>query len=159
MATDMVANATNIFSLATKKSGLVATLAIRFLYNLDLNDLDLKQTFHLILLCFQSEITPYTCITMMCSASFTLYKLATKDLHLAKRRPEDFFNFEACKDLLPILWRYSMIDSQNGSHVQPCTCRKWNRDDWFLTPWYFFLGFFWTSGFNFPHGIVIYFTY
>ena len=35
---------------------------------------------------------------------FTLYKLATKDLHLvtiflqldAKRRPEEFFNFEPC---------------------------------------------------------------
>ena len=38
------------------------------------------------------------------AASFTLYKLATKNLHLAtiflqlvaKRRPEDFFNFEPC---------------------------------------------------------------
>ena len=35
--TDMVANATNLFSLATKKSGLVATLATRFLNDLDLN--------------------------------------------------------------------------------------------------------------------------
>ena len=35
IATDMVANATNIFSLATKNSGLVATLATRFLYDLD----------------------------------------------------------------------------------------------------------------------------
>ena len=25
-------------------------------------------------------------------------------------------------------------------------CRKWNREDWFLTPWCLFLGFFWTSG-------------
>ena len=41
------------------------------------------------------------------AASFTLYKLATKNLHLAtiflqlvaKRRPEDFFNFEPCKHL------------------------------------------------------------
>ena len=61
--------------------------------------------------------------------------------------------------LLLTAWRYSMIDSQNESHVQPCTCREWNRDYWFLTPWYLFLGFFWTSGFNFPHGLVIYFTY
>ena len=38
------------------------------------------------------------------AASFTYYKLATKNLHLAttflrlvaKRRPEDFFNFEPC---------------------------------------------------------------
>ena len=38
------------------------------------------------------------------AASFTLYELATKNLHLAtiflplvaKRRPEDFFNFEPC---------------------------------------------------------------
>ena len=37
IATDTVANATNIFSLATEKSGLVATLATRFLYDLDLN--------------------------------------------------------------------------------------------------------------------------
>ena len=35
--TDMVANAANIFFLATKNSGLVATLASRFLYDLDLN--------------------------------------------------------------------------------------------------------------------------
>ena len=37
IATDTVANATNIFSLATKNSGLVATLVTRFLYDLDLN--------------------------------------------------------------------------------------------------------------------------
>jgi len=37
IATDTVTNATNIFSLATKNSGLVATLATRFLYDLDLN--------------------------------------------------------------------------------------------------------------------------
>ena len=49
IATDMVANATNIFSLATKNFGLVTTLATRFLYDLDLK---LKQTFHFILLCF-----------------------------------------------------------------------------------------------------------
>ena len=35
--TDTVANVTNSFSLATKISGLVATLATRFLYDLDLN--------------------------------------------------------------------------------------------------------------------------
>ena len=34
IATDMVANATNIFSLATKNSSLVATLATTFLYDL-----------------------------------------------------------------------------------------------------------------------------
>ena len=37
IATDVVANVTNIFSLATKNSGLVATLVTRLLYNLDLN--------------------------------------------------------------------------------------------------------------------------
>ena len=37
IATDIVANATNIFSLVTKNSGLVTTLATRFLYDLDLN--------------------------------------------------------------------------------------------------------------------------
>ena len=36
IATNMVANATNIFSLATKNCGLVATLATRFLFDLDL---------------------------------------------------------------------------------------------------------------------------
>ena len=36
IAADMVINATNIFSSATKNSGLVATLATRFLYGLDL---------------------------------------------------------------------------------------------------------------------------
>ena len=33
-ATDTVVNETNIFSLATKNSGLVATFATRFLYHL-----------------------------------------------------------------------------------------------------------------------------
>ena len=33
---NVVANATNIFSLATKNSGLVTTLATRFLFDLDL---------------------------------------------------------------------------------------------------------------------------
>ena len=37
IATDMVANATNFFSLAMKNSGLVATLVTRFFYDLDLN--------------------------------------------------------------------------------------------------------------------------
>ena len=37
IATDMVANATNIFSLATKNSSWVAKVATRFLYDLDLN--------------------------------------------------------------------------------------------------------------------------
>ena len=45
----MVTSATNIFSLATTNFGLVTTLVTRFLYDLDLK---LKQTFHLILLCF-----------------------------------------------------------------------------------------------------------
>ena len=35
--TDTIPNATNIFSLATKTSGLMATLVIRFFYDLDLN--------------------------------------------------------------------------------------------------------------------------
>ena len=37
ITTDTVANATNIFSLVTKNSGLVAKVATRFLYILDLN--------------------------------------------------------------------------------------------------------------------------
>ena len=37
IATDTVANATNIFSLATKNSSLVAKVATRFLYDLALN--------------------------------------------------------------------------------------------------------------------------
>ena len=37
IATDTVANATNIFSLATKNSSLVAKVVTRFLYDLDLN--------------------------------------------------------------------------------------------------------------------------
>ena len=37
IATDRVANATNIFSLATKNSSLVAKVVTRFLYDLDLN--------------------------------------------------------------------------------------------------------------------------
>ena len=37
IATDTVANATNFFSLATKNSSLVAKVATRFLYDLDLN--------------------------------------------------------------------------------------------------------------------------
>ena len=36
IATATVANATNIFSLATKNSSLVAKVATRFLYDLDL---------------------------------------------------------------------------------------------------------------------------
>ena len=35
--TDTVTNATNILSLVTKNSGLVATLATRLLYDLDVN--------------------------------------------------------------------------------------------------------------------------
>ena len=51
--TDMVANTTNIFSLVTKKSGLVATLVTRFLYHMRFKlRVKLKQTFHLILLRF-----------------------------------------------------------------------------------------------------------
>ena len=58
IVTDMVTNATNIFSLVTKNSGLVATLVTRFLYDLDLiifQRVKLKQTFHLILLCFRHK--------------------------------------------------------------------------------------------------------
>ena len=36
-ATDTVANAANFFSLATKNSSLVAKVAAKFLYDLDLN--------------------------------------------------------------------------------------------------------------------------
>ena len=36
IVTDTVANAANIFSLLTKNSGLVTSLATRFLYDLDL---------------------------------------------------------------------------------------------------------------------------
>ena len=43
--TDTVTSATNIFSLVTKNSCLVATLVTRFLYDLELN-LKLKQIFH-----------------------------------------------------------------------------------------------------------------
>ena len=37
IATDRVANVTNIFSLATKNSSLVGKVATRFLFDLDLN--------------------------------------------------------------------------------------------------------------------------
>lgn len=37
IATDTVANVTNIYSLATKNSGLATNLATRFFYDLDLN--------------------------------------------------------------------------------------------------------------------------
>ena len=43
--TDTITRVTNIFSLATKNSCLVATFVTRFLYDLDLN-LKLKQIFH-----------------------------------------------------------------------------------------------------------------
>ena len=49
IATDTVANATNIFSLANKNSGLVTTLATRFLYDLDFKFKGIKsykETFH-----------------------------------------------------------------------------------------------------------------
>ena len=38
IATDTVANATNIFSLATKNSSLVAKVVTRFLYDLELKE-------------------------------------------------------------------------------------------------------------------------
>ena len=51
IATDTVTNMTNIFFLATKNSGLVATLVTRFLYDLHLGKIIkrviLKQIFHL----------------------------------------------------------------------------------------------------------------
>ena len=56
IAANMVANTTNIFSLATKNSGLVTTLATRFLFDLDL-------TFHLTLLCFHHK--------KMCQIAYT----------------------------------------------------------------------------------------
>ena len=37
IVTDTVANATDVFSLATKNSCLVVTLVTRFLYDLDFN--------------------------------------------------------------------------------------------------------------------------
>ena len=44
------------FSLATKNSGLVGTLATRFLYDLDLTlKSKVKQTFYIILLCFHHK--------------------------------------------------------------------------------------------------------
>ena len=54
--TDMVTNVANIFSLATKNSGLVASLVTRFLYDLDLHlKRKVEQTFDLILLCFRHK--------------------------------------------------------------------------------------------------------
>ena len=44
IATDTVTNVTNIFSLVTENSGLVATLATRFLCALDLNYKSLVKT-------------------------------------------------------------------------------------------------------------------
>ena len=38
IATDTVANVTNIFSLATKNSSLVAKVVTRFLYDLELKE-------------------------------------------------------------------------------------------------------------------------
>ena len=58
IASDKVANETNIFSLATKSFGLVTKVAIRFLYALDINLIQrvkLKQTFHIILLCLHNK--------------------------------------------------------------------------------------------------------
>ena len=46
IATDTVANATKISSLMTKNSGSVATLATRFLYDLDTNTLNKHLSFH-----------------------------------------------------------------------------------------------------------------
>ena len=47
IVTDTVINVTNIFSLATKNSGIVATLATRFLFDLDLNKKSKVKTGHL----------------------------------------------------------------------------------------------------------------
>ena len=45
IVTDMVANMSNISSLATEKSGLFATIATRFLYDLNqIKRVTLKQT-------------------------------------------------------------------------------------------------------------------
>ena len=53
----LIVSHTAIFSSATKNSGLVTTLATRFLDDLDLNSkrVKLKQTFHLMLLCFHHK--------------------------------------------------------------------------------------------------------
>ena len=56
IATDMVANATNIFSMATKNSGLVTTLETRFLYDLDLNKKSSwNKHFHFLLLRYRHQ--------------------------------------------------------------------------------------------------------
>ena len=80
IATDTVANTTNIFSLATENSGLVVTLATRWrpdfsLIYILIKRVELKQTFHLILLCF-------------------CYKKC------AKSHKQSQFNFEPCACLL-----------------------------------------------------------
>ena len=63
------------------------------------------------------------------AASFTLYKPATKNLHLAtiflqlvaKRRPEDFFNFEPCMDDWWNNWLYCLRTDQ---------LMKWFMAEW-----------------------------
>ena len=58
IATTTVTNLPNVFSLATKNSALVLTLATRFLYDLDLNGkIEVKTNIssHLALLCLRNE--------------------------------------------------------------------------------------------------------
>ena len=57
---------------------------------------------------------------LLWAASFTLYKLATKNLHLAtiflqlvaKRRPEDFFNFEPWPGMSSVKIMTTLINEQ-----------------------------------------------
>ena len=77
IATDMVANVTNIFSFVTKNSGLVATLATRFLYDLDLNQKSIKVETNIFILSKkrakshkQSQFTPrsdgsHSCVILL----------------------------------------------------------------------------------------------
>ena len=134
----------------TKNSGLVATLATRFLYDLDLiKRVKLKQTFHLFLLCFCHKkcaklhiLSQFTCTSkfvptsvcdifkqsnlmdrvMLWAASFTVYKLATKNLHLAtiflqlvaKRWPEDYLILGPAKKTKCKLMTQRWVEYQQG---------------------------------------------
>ena len=119
IATTTVTNLPNVFSLVTKNSVLVLTLATRFLYDLDLNgksEVKTNISSHLALLCLrnvpnhkkkknnslppnftrmltsdcnifkQSNVLDWT-ILHVWAVSFTLYKLATKNLYQAAISP------------------------------------------------------------------------
>ena len=107
IVTDMVANMSNISSLATEKSGLFATIATRFLYDLNqIKRVTLKQTlglnfilppnlyWHLSVIFSNNQIMMDR--AMLWAASFTLYKLTTTNLHLVTII---FLNFEPCTTL------------------------------------------------------------